>query len=77
MMDRPEWGTRADWVDYADWLEAEREEASQDYADLLKDHRKLKTKIVNQQAALRRIADGIHYISAQSVAKNALGANHE
>jgi hypothetical protein len=30
------------WVEYANWLEAEREEASQEYADLLKDYRALR-----------------------------------
>jgi hypothetical protein len=57
MMDRPKAArflphTKSDWIallghwrKYADWLEAEREQASQDYADLLKDYRALRTAI--------------------------------
>jgi hypothetical protein len=45
-------------IEVWDRLEAERD--------------KLRVESVNQRAALRRIADGIHYNSAKSVAKNAL-----
>jgi hypothetical protein len=42
MMDRPKIDKTWEWREYADGLEAEREEASQDYADLLKDYRALR-----------------------------------
>jgi hypothetical protein len=37
-----------EWREYADWLEAVREQASQDYADLLKGYRELLYQVVNK-----------------------------